>query len=83
MRMAWVAPAVMVISAFASYLAAVKRFYFCSYGWRRPGMPAMGGYWLWPALHGAVTASVSAGSQAKSGKPWPRLTARCSAPGPT
>jgi hypothetical protein len=29
--------------------------------------------------HGRVTASSSAGSQSKSGKPWPRLTAWCSA----
>src|SRR5690348_9813838 len=38
-------------------------------------MPAMGGYWLWPERMAASTAATSAGSQSKSGKPWPRLMA--------
>src|SRR5256885_13833586 len=47
--------------------------------WRSCGRPGMGGYWLWPACMAAVTASTSLGSQPKSGKPWPRFTAWCSA----
>src|SRR5664279_6479617 len=42
---------------------------------RRSGIPAIGGYWLRPARIAASTASTSFGSQSKSGKPWPRLTA--------
>src|SRR6476646_4509277 len=42
---------------------------------RRTGMPAIGGYWLRPDRIAASTASSSFGSQSKSGKPWPRLTA--------
>src|SRR5436190_7875233 len=42
---------------------------------RRTGMPAIGGYWLSPERIAASTASSSRGSQSKSGKPWPRLTA--------
>src|SRR5438105_2735072 len=38
-------------------------------------MPVIGGYWLWPARIAVATASTSAGSQSKSGKPWPRLIA--------
>ena len=41
-------------------------------------MPAIGGYWLRPDRIAASTASSSFGSQSKSGKPWPRLTAPCS-----
>eukprot|EP01137_Pigoraptor_chileana_P035362 Opistho-2@29247 len=40
-------------------------------------MPVMGAYWLWPARMAVSTASIRAGAQAKSGKPWPRLTAPC------
>ncbi|MNL67395.1 hypothetical protein D3C87_1919750 [compost metagenome] len=43
--------------------------------WRRRGTPAIGGYWLWPARMAPATASTIFGSQSKSGKPWPRLTA--------
>ena len=46
---------------------------------RSAGMPGIGGYWLWPAAMAAVTSSSSFGSQLKSGKPWPRLTAFFSA----
>jgi hypothetical protein len=46
---------------------------------RSAGTPAIGGYWLWPARIAVATASSSAGSQSKSGKPWPRLTAPRSA----
>src|SRR5450432_2701757 len=42
---------------------------------RRIGTPVIGGYWLRPARIAASTPSISAGSQSKSGKPWPRLTA--------
>src|SRR6187200_2947269 len=42
---------------------------------RRTAMPAIGGYWLRPDRIAASTASSSLGSQSKSGKPWPRLTA--------
>src|SRR6478735_1589112 len=42
---------------------------------RRTGMPAIGGYWLRPERIATSTASSSFGSQSKSGKPWPRLTA--------
>jgi hypothetical protein len=38
-------------------------------------MPAIGGYWFWPLRIAVATASTSAGSQSKSGKPCPRLTA--------
>src|SRR5574344_2714155 len=41
-------------------------------------MRVMGAYWLWPACMASVTACSSCGSQPKSGKPWPRLTAWCS-----
>src|SRR5450755_4176957 len=41
-------------------------------------MPVIGGYWFRPARIAASTASTSFGSQSKSGKPWPRLTAPCS-----
>jgi len=47
--------------------------------WRSAGTPGMGGYWLWPACMARVTASTSAGSQPKSGKPWPKFTAPVSA----
>ena len=33
---------------------------------------------MWPACMARVTPSSRAGSQPKSGKPWPRLTAWCS-----
>ena len=32
-------------------------------------------YWLWSALTASATAALSSGGQAKSGKPWARLTA--------
>src|SRR5512133_138731 len=38
-------------------------------------MPVIGGYWLSPLRIASATASTGAGSQGKSGKPWPRLTA--------
>src|SRR5689334_22886321 len=37
----------------------------------------MGGYWFRPRCMARVTASTSRGSQSKSGKPCPRLTASC------
>jgi hypothetical protein len=46
---------------------------------RSTGTPAIGGYWFSPERIAVFTASSSAGSQSKSGKPWPRLTAPCCA----
>src|SRR5450759_2644400 len=45
----------------------------------RTGTPIIGGYWFKPCCMAAVTPSTSLGSQSKSGKPWPRLTAFFSA----
>src|SRR5438309_11157991 len=39
----------------------------------------MGGYWFRPRVIASVTACTRRGSQSKSGKPWPRLTAPLSA----
>ena len=55
----------------ASTLAAIAS--------RSGATPAIIGYWLWPARMASDTIAGSAGSQSKSGKPWPRLTAPCSA----
>jgi len=44
---------------------------------RSTGTPAIGGYWFKPERIALFTASSSAGSQSKSGKPWPRFTALC------
>ncbi len=40
--------------------------------------PAMGAYWLCPALRAATAASLTNSGPSKSGKPWARLTAPCS-----
>src|SRR5262245_56052169 len=45
---------------------------------RSASTPGMGAYWLLPPRIAAETASTSAGSQSKSGKPWERLMAPCS-----
>src|SRR3954466_13096261 len=42
-------------------------------------MPVMGGYWFSPLVIASVTACTRRGSQSKSGKPCPRLTAPFSA----
>ena len=42
---------------------------------RAIGTPGIGGYGLWPSRMASVTWPTSAGSQSKSGNPWPRLTA--------
>src|SRR6218665_3986816 len=77
--MACVAPAVMVISVSASYWRPWSAWILAATAARNGRMPGIGGYWLWPARMASVTVSSKAGSQAKSGKPWPRLTASCSA----
>lgn len=79
MRIACVAPAVMVISLSALYLRPCSASILEATALRREGTPGMGGYWLWPARMAWYTASTSAGSQSKSGKPWPRFTAPTSA----
>src|SRR3990167_7002265 len=78
-RMAWVAPAVMVISLSGQYRRSVIASILVATAWRSVGMPGMGGYWLCPARMAWCTASIRVGSQSKSGKPWPRFTAPCSA----
>src|SRR6187402_1081250 len=45
---------------------------------RKASTPGMGAYWLWPSRMAWATASTSAGSQSKSGKPCDRLMALCS-----
>ena len=76
--MACVAPAVMVISLVLSYCFAYIASTFAATASRRLGTPAIGGYWFKPPCIAVVTWLTSAGSQLKSGKPWPRLTALCS-----
>src|SRR5690349_20009713 len=54
-------------------------------GWKRAVLAAIASrsgfapnviaYWLWSALTASATAAFSSGGQAKSGKPWARLTA--------
>src|SRR6185369_14461265 len=46
---------------------------------RSTGTPVIGGYWFSPFVIASVTACTRRGSQSKSGKPWPRLTAPFSA----
>ena len=74
-KMAWVAPAVTVTSVLASTDRPYKACILAAMASRSAGTPGMGGYWLWPAAMASVTACGSAVSQAKSGKPWPKLTA--------
>ena len=78
-KMACVAPAVMVISVLASTFRPYSASTLAAMACRSAGTPGMGGYWLWPACMARVTALTSSGSQSKSGKPWPRLTAPVSA----
>ena len=47
--------------------------------WRNAGTPVIGAYWLWPARIARSSASTRRPGTGKSGKPWPRLTAPCSA----
>src|SRR4051812_43399689 len=77
--MAWVAPAVTVISVTGSYWRPYSASTLAAIASRSGAMPGMGGYWLWPWRIASLTASSSRGSQSKSGKPWPRLTALLSA----
>ena len=46
--------------------------------WRNSNTPSMEGYWFRPSRIASLTASIKAGSQPKSGKPCPKLTAWCS-----
>jgi hypothetical protein len=80
--MACVAPAVTVISVAASYWRPYMACTFCAMASRSTGTPVMGGYWFRPLTIASVTAFTSRGSQSKSGKPWPRLTAPFSAARP-
>src|SRR5690242_5338389 len=73
--MAWVAPAVMVISEPASYEWPYRAWILAATASRSAGTPVIGGYWLRPRVIASVTAWTSFGSHSKSGKPWPRLTA--------
>ena len=47
--------------------------------WRNAGMPEAGEYWLCPARIAWSSPSSRRAGAGKSGKPWPRLTAWCSA----
>src|SRR4030095_6566426 len=44
---------------------------------RSAGTPVIGAYWLCPAARASLKKRCRRGSQSKSGKPWPRLTAPC------
>ncbi len=44
---------------------------------RNGAIPVIGAYWLWPCCMASCTAWINVGSQSKSGKPWPKLTAPC------
>src|SRR5690625_5064750 len=79
LKMASVAPLVTVISAPGSTATPYTRWTFSAIASRRAGMPVMGAYWLCPWRMARSRASTSRGGTSKSGKPWPRLTAPCSA----
>src|SRR5690606_7349212 len=46
---------------------------------RSTAAPVIGAYWLWPARMAASSASTRRCGTGKSGNPWPRFTAPCSA----
>src|SRR3954471_14959196 len=72
---AWVAPAVMVISVAGSKRRPYMASIFAATASRNAGTPVIGGYWLRPRFIASLTASTSFGSHSKSGNPWPRFTA--------
>src|SRR5439155_21019163 len=45
--------------------------------WRMRGRPGIGAYWFRSAAIASAAARLTNSGPAKSGKPWPRLTAPC------
>ena len=70
-------PLVTVTSASGSTARPVPSVNQPAIAWRSAGMPAMGAYWLCPASIASRAARLTKSGPSKSGKPWPRLTARC------
>jgi hypothetical protein len=46
--------------------------------WRSSGSPSIGGYWLGPSITASAAMRRMSSGPSVSGKPWPRLIARCS-----
>src|ERR1035437_6554489 len=65
----------MVISLASLYSWPYSAFILAAMAARKTGTPAIGGYWFSPCRMALLTTSTKCGSQLKSGKPWPRLTA--------
>src|SRR5690606_33311391 len=79
LKIASVAPLVTVTSASGSGRWPYSAPVLSAIASRRAAMPVIGAYWLWPARIARSSASTRRAGTSKSGKPWPRLTAPCSA----